>query len=40
MKTNIQGMKIGIWEIKWLLFVEHMIAYVKQADLYTIKTMK
>lgn len=39
-QERVKGMKIGKWEIKLLLFVENMIAYIKQADLYTIRTMK
>ena len=31
---------IGKWELKLLLFAVNMIAYLKQADLYTIRTMK
>lgn len=39
-QERVKGMKIGKWEIKLLLFVENMIAYIKQADLCTIRTMK
>lgn len=31
---------IGKGELKQLLFLGNMIAYIKQADLYTIRTMK
>lgn len=33
-------MKIGKQEIKLLLFVEIMIVYIKQEDLYTLRTIK
>ena len=38
-RQRIKGMKIIKREVK-LLFVENMIVYIKQEDLYTIRTMK
>jgi len=39
-RKGIKGTKIGKQEIKLLLFVENMIVYMKQEDLYTIRTTK
>lgn len=39
-KKRIQSIKIGKQEIKLLLFVEIMIVYIKQEDLYTLRTIK
>lgn len=39
-RKKIQSMKIGKQEIKLLLFVEIMIGYIQQEDLYTLRTIK
>lgn len=39
-RKSMKSLQIGKREIKLLLFVENMIVYIKQENLYTVRTIK